>query len=56
MSFANWLRNGWLSPRRTTARDITDLLQVADRSLADSDAAGQAPVVPGIDGGAARRV
>lgn len=43
MSFANWLRNRWLSPRRTVARDITDLLQVADRSLGDSDATGLSP-------------
>jgi len=40
MTFADWQRNGWVSPRRTTPRDISEMLEVADRSLADSDAGG----------------
>ena len=38
MSLADWQKNGWLSPHRTSAREIADLLAVIERDLADSAA------------------
>jgi hypothetical protein len=43
MSLSDWLRNGWLVEHRTSPREIADLLQVADRDLADCVAQGLSP-------------
>ena len=40
MSLQDWLRNGWLTRHQTSREEITDLLAVADRDLADCRAAG----------------
>ena len=40
MSLADWQKNGWLTPHRTSAREIADLLAVVERDLADSAAKG----------------
>lgn len=40
MSLQEWLRNGWVTEHRTSAQEITDLLLVADRDLADCRVAG----------------
>ena len=33
---ADWLKNGWLTPHKTSAREIADLLAVVERDLIDS--------------------
>jgi hypothetical protein len=33
MSLTNWAENGWLTPHRTTPREIQDLLTVIDRDI-----------------------
>lgn len=38
MSLSDWERNGWLTPHRTSPREIADLLAVIERDLADSAA------------------
>src|SRR5438876_318147 len=38
MSLADWQKNGWLTPHRTSASEIADLLAVVERDLADSAA------------------
>jgi hypothetical protein len=40
MSLADWQKNGWLTPHRTSAREIADLLAVVERDLADSATEG----------------
>jgi hypothetical protein len=35
MSLKDWLRNGWLVEHKTSAGEITELLALADRDLAD---------------------
>ena len=40
MTLADWERNGWLKPHRTTAGEIHDLLAVVERDLSDSVAKG----------------
>ena len=40
MSLSDWARNGWLVPHRTTPQELTDLLDIVDRDLADSEASG----------------
>lgn len=40
MSLSDWARNGWLVPHRTTPQELTDLLAIVDRDLADSEASG----------------
>jgi hypothetical protein len=40
MSLEQWLRNGWLQQAETTVAEIQRLLQVADRGVADAQAAG----------------
>jgi hypothetical protein len=40
MSLADWQRNGWLLTHETNAQEVSDLLAVVERDLADS-AAGQ---------------
>jgi hypothetical protein len=38
MSLADWQKNGWLMSHRASAREISDLLAVVERDLADSAA------------------
>lgn len=40
MSLKNWLNNGWLTEHRTSTQEITALLAVADRDLADCRTSG----------------
>jgi hypothetical protein len=40
MSLIDWERNGWLTPHRTSAGEVSDLLAVVNRDLADSEAEG----------------
>ena len=40
MSLADWQKNGWLLPHKTSKREIKDLLGVAERDLADCEAKG----------------
>lgn len=40
VSLRDWLANGWLIEHRTSAREIGDLLAVADRDLRDCEIAG----------------
>ncbi len=40
MSLKNWLNNGWLTEHRTSTQEITALLAVADRDLADCRVSG----------------
>ena len=37
MSLAQWAANGWLRPHQTTRRQITDMLAIVERDLADSE-------------------
>jgi hypothetical protein len=43
MSLADWERNGWLTAHRTSSSEISDLLAVVERDLADSKAKGLSP-------------
>jgi len=43
MSLRDWLNNGWLIEHKTSRQEITDLLAVADRDLADCQAEGLSP-------------
>jgi hypothetical protein len=43
MSLADWQTNGWLTAHQSSAREITDLLGVADRDLNDCQVAGLSP-------------
>lgn len=36
MSLQNWLNNRWLEGHRTSAREIDELLAIADRDISDS--------------------
>lgn len=36
MSLGNWYKNGWLRPHDTNDQQIQDLLNIADRDLADA--------------------
>jgi hypothetical protein len=38
MTLDDWQKYGWLTPHRTSAREIADLLAVIERDLADSAA------------------
>jgi hypothetical protein len=40
MSFNLWLEKGWIKEHKPTAREIADLLAVADRSLRDCQVSG----------------
>lgn len=37
MSLAQWAANGWLRPHQTPRRQITDMLAIVERDLADSE-------------------
>lgn len=36
VSLKDWLNNNWLEEHQTSSQEITDLLKIADRDLADS--------------------
>jgi hypothetical protein len=38
MTLSDWQKYGWLTPHQTSAREISDLLAVVERDLADSAA------------------
>lgn len=40
MSFEHWLETGWLKAHKPTAREIAELLAVADRALKDCQVSG----------------
>lgn len=40
MSLADWQRNGWLTPRNPSRREIAELLRAADQYLADCEVTG----------------
>lgn len=40
MNLEVWAKNGWLRPHRTTRGQMTDLLAIVDRDLADASAEG----------------
>ena len=43
MSLKDWLKNGWLVEHKTSPQEITDLLGVMDRDLADCETPGLSP-------------
>ncbi len=43
MSLTNWRDNGWLVKHKTSPQEISDLLNVADRDLADCESPGLSP-------------
>ena len=43
MSLKDWLSNGWLIEHKTSAQEIKDLLEVAERDIADCQASGLSP-------------
>ena len=43
MSLRDWLSNGWLIEHKTSAQEIADLLEVAERDLADCQTSGLSP-------------
>ena len=43
MSLMNWRDNGWLAEHKTSTQEISDLLSVADRDLADCESPGLSP-------------
>ena len=43
MSLTNWRDNGWLVEHKTSPQEIFDLLNVADRDLADCESPGLSP-------------
>ena len=43
MSLRNWLRNAWLVEHQTSPQEISDLLTVVDRDLAESQTPGLSP-------------
>ena len=43
MSLKNWRDSGWLTDHKTSRREISDLLSVAERDLKDSSASGISP-------------
>jgi hypothetical protein len=43
MSLTNWRDNGWLVEHKTSPQEISDLLNVADRDLADCESPDLSP-------------
>ncbi len=43
MTLARWLENGWLHPHDPPAKETAELLEVADRALADARVEGLTP-------------
>lgn len=46
MSLQDWLKNGWLTEHRTSLKEITNLLAVAERDLNDCRTARKAGLSP----------
>lgn len=40
MSLESWAKNGWLRPHQTTRPQLSDLLAIVERDLADASAGG----------------
>lgn len=40
MSLANWVKNGWLRPHKTSNHEVTNLLEIVERDLKDASAKG----------------
>ena len=40
MSLADWTKNGWLRPHKSSKEEITNLLEVVERDLKDASAKG----------------
>jgi uncharacterized protein (UPF0332 family) len=40
MSLADWAKNGWLRPHKTSKEEIANLFQIVERDLADVSAKG----------------
>ena len=38
MSLQNWAKFGWLKPHRTDLQELSNLLSIADRDIADAAA------------------
>jgi len=43
MSLTNWCNNGWLLEHKTSQQEISDLLNLANRDLADCESPGLSP-------------
>jgi hypothetical protein len=43
MSLAEWQKNGWVTSHKTSPKEITELLSIAARDLADSQTKGLSP-------------
>jgi hypothetical protein len=43
MSLEDWLNSGWLVRHKTSRQEISDLLDAADRDMADCQASGLSP-------------
>jgi len=43
VSLNDWVRNGWLTEHRTSAREITNLFAIVERELRDSAVASVSP-------------
>ena len=43
MSLDGWLRNGWLVAHKTSPKEISDLLAIAERDLRECQATGLSP-------------
>ena len=43
MSLTNWRDNGWLVEHKTSPKEISDLISVADRDLTDCESPGLSP-------------
>ncbi|MFA4916086.1 MAG: hypothetical protein WC560_05375 [Syntrophales bacterium] len=43
MTLRRWLLNGWLMPHKTSTQEISDLLALVDRDLADCQLLGLSP-------------
>lgn len=40
MSLADWAKNGWLRPHKTSKEEIANLLEIVERDLKDASAKG----------------
>ena len=40
MSLADWAKNGWLRPHKSSKEEITNLLEIVERDLKDASAKG----------------
>jgi hypothetical protein len=40
MSLADWSKNGWLRPHKSSKEEITNLIEIVERNLKDASAKG----------------